>query len=91
MVSVCGDGVIFSMMGNKNDEGKVPLSSSNNPVHKLITLEHLGLQLHYLVADISIKQQAECFTSCYKKWQICKNSYLSARVPLTRYEAIAEP
>ncbi|KRY96435.1 hypothetical protein T4C_8366, partial [Trichinella pseudospiralis] len=49
------------------------------------------LQLHHLLADISIKQQAEYLTSCYKLWRICKNSYLSARVPLTRYEAIAEP
>ncbi|KRY82580.1 hypothetical protein T4D_4118 [Trichinella pseudospiralis] len=82
MASVSGDGVIFSMMGNTNFHewlvkvrsltiSKFPLSSSNNPVHKLISVENLDLQLHHLLPDIFIKQQAE--------------------VPLTRYEAIAEP
>ncbi|KRY72838.1 hypothetical protein T4A_510 [Trichinella pseudospiralis] len=48
MASVSGDGVIFSMMGNKN------------------------------------------VSQCY--WQYnCIMGYFTARVPLTRYEAIAEP
>ncbi|KRY88956.1 hypothetical protein T4D_3382 [Trichinella pseudospiralis] len=78
MASVSGDGVIFSMMGNTNFHewlvkvrsltiSKFPLSSSNNPVHKLISVENLDLQLQHLVPDIFIKQQAEYVTSCYKK------------------------